>query len=211
MFGGAVIAERMPAGLSGSGGGMRPVPFIVRLSAGAILAVTAAACGGGSPGTAPRTSHTSGSSPGSAPTQITTRDQTWAEASHQGNLAEVAAGRAAERRGHTRQVRNAGRMLVHDHRRLDDALTNAAGAVTEAMPTQPSAAQRRVAKKLAGEHGRAFDKAFVSSQIHAHKKAIALTEKEAADGRSWKLRALARAALPILNRHLNRLRQIHGG
>lgn len=184
---------------------MKPPPYVVRLSACAVLVVTAAACGTGTPGSSPRTSP---ASPGNPPTRLSARDHAWAAASHQDDLAEIAAGKTAASRGTTRQVRNAGKMLVQDHTRLDRTLMKAAGAVTEAMPTQPSAAQRKAARKLAGEHGAAFDKAFVSTQIRVHEKMIARTKKEAAGGRSWKLRALARAALPFLNRHLTRLRKL---
>lgn len=186
---------------------MKRYPFIVRLSVGVVLVGTAAACGGGSSGSS---GSSSSAAPSSAPTQISGQDQAWAKAAHQGDLAEIAAGKKAEAKGTSKAIKNAGKMLVTDHTRLDRALMKSVGAMTRAMPTQPSAAQRKVADQLAAKHGAAFDGSFVTSQIAAHKKMIALTKKEASGGRSGKLRAAARSALPVLNKHLTRLQKLQG-
>lgn len=203
----AGTVKRMAGPLPGSGRVMKRYPLAVRVSVGAVLVVTAAACGGGSSGSS---GSASPSAPQNAPTQISGQDQAWAKAAHQGDLAEIAAGKMAQHKGTTPQIKDVGKMLVTDHTRLDHALMKSLGATTQAMPTQPSAAQQATAKELAAKHGAAFDGSFVTSQIAAHKKTIAATKKEAADGRSPKVRAAAHAALPVLTKHLSRLQKLQG-
>lgn len=183
----------------------RRLVMVVAGLAGVVLG--AASCGGGSSGTPAASTATT---PGSAPTQIAGLDQTWAKVAHQGDLSEIAVGHLAQDRGATRQVRTMGKVLTTDHTRLDRALMKTAGAVTVTMPTQASATQRSAAKKLARKHGKDFDRAFVTGQITAHRETIVLTQREAAKGRSGKLRAAAHAALPVLRKHLDRLEHIQG-
>lgn len=183
---------------------MKRYSFVAGPLAGVVLATAAAGCSAGSPNR-PRvaTSPTQSDVPAK---NLAPVDRTWAKASHQGNLAEIAAGQAARRKGTTPQVRAAGKLLIADHERLDRTLVKSVGAL--ALPTRPSAGQRATAKKLAAEHGRAYDRTFVSVQIDAHRRTIAQTKKEMAEGHSPELRALAGTALPVLRKHLKRLQQI---
>ena len=141
---------------------------------------------------------------------MSSQDRAWADAAHQGNLAEIAAGKMAGSKGTSASIKDAGKMLVTDHTRLDHALVQATGAMSRTLPTRPSAEQRATAKQLTAKHGAAFDGAFVTTEIAAHKKTINMTRKEVAQGRSGKLRAAARSALPVLKKHLSRLQKLQG-
>lgn len=192
--------------------GRRPGRAAALVITVAALGTAAAGCGGsGSPQVGSAANHravvtqvpTGSDSPGSA------RDMAWAAAAHQGNMAEVKAGKLAAARGATPTVRSIGRTLATDHDRLDTALRKAAATLDIAMPIHVTPAQRAGYAALATKHGGRFDRAFVADQIAAHKTTIAMTRAEAADGQSTTLRAAARTALPILRDHLWMLR--HSG
>lgn len=136
-------------------------------------------------------------------------DRTWAEKTHQANLAEIGAGGLAKSRGASADVRSIGGMLVADHTGSDTMLRASASRLRLAMPLRPDAAQRAQAAKLAKEHGAAFDKDFVRTQIAAHRTAIAQARTEAKHGKAAELRTLAQKSLPTLKKHLTMLQQAH--
>jgi len=55
------------------------------------------------------------------------QDRTFLVQAHQGNLAEIAAGRAAVKRADSQAVSDAGAMFVRDHTSLDDDVKRVAG------------------------------------------------------------------------------------
>lgn len=134
-------------------------------------------------------------------------DRTWAERTHQANMAEIKAGGLARSRGASADVRSIGGMLVADHTGADTKLRASASRLRLAMPLRPDAAQRAQAAKLAAEHGGAFDKDFVRTQIAAHRTAIAQARAEAKNGHATELRMLAQKSLPTLKKHLTMLQK----
>lgn len=134
-------------------------------------------------------------------------DRTFAEHTHQANLAEIAAGGLAKSRGTSADVRSIGGMLVSDHTGADTMLRASASRLRLGMPLRPDAAQRAQAAKLAAAHGGAFDKDFVSTQIAAHRTAIAQATAEAQHGNATELRTLAQKSLPTLKKHLTMLQK----
>lgn len=134
-------------------------------------------------------------------------DRTFAEHTHQANLAEIAAGGLAKSRGTSADVRSIGGMLVADHTGADTLLRRSASRLRLNMPLRPDAAQRAQAAKLAAAHGGAFDKDFVGTQIAAHRTAIAQATSEAKNGNATELRTLAQQSLPTLKKHLTMLQK----
>lgn len=134
-------------------------------------------------------------------------DRTWAEKTHQANLAEIAAGGMATSRGTSADVRSIGGMLVSDHTGADTMLRKSASRLRLGMPLRPDAAQRAQAAKLSAAHGSAFDKDFVRTQIAAHRTAIAQAQAEAKNGKATELRTLAQQSLPTLKKHLTMLQK----
>ncbi|RSN06729.1 DUF305 domain-containing protein [Nonomuraea sp. WAC 01424] len=166
----------------------------------AIAAVVALSGCGGAPtntaGLAPRTD-----------AQPSEQDRTWMATIHQGNLAEIAAGRLAEKKGATDQVKSIGRMLVDDHTQLDQKVTQTASQLGIQLPTSLTAAQGAMVKRLQEATGKDFDKEFVASMTKAHKEAIEATKQEISKGSSPAVVALAKVASPSLLEHLKALKK----
>jgi putative membrane protein len=139
--------------------------------------------------------------------QVSPQDRAWLTVAHQTNLAEIAAGDLAAQSGHTESVRNAGRMLVDDHRALDAKLQPVAKQLGVNLPDYPNAQQKAEMQRFRRESGVQFDQTWAHVEGDGHVLAIELTVKETQQGSSPQVKQLAAAALPVLKKHLEVLRQ----
>lgn len=171
------------------------------------LAVTVATLAAGC-GSSEKAGSTAATKSASAAHHLSGQDRNWLAKTHQANLAEVAAGELAQKKGTTPAVRNAGTMLVTDHTALDDRLTRTADTVGVAVPKSVAAAQASDADRLGNERGPRFDQDFVATMAAGHEKAITDTQAEASHGSSPEVRQLAASALPTLNKHLATLKAV---
>ncbi|MGW4407713.1 DUF4142 domain-containing protein [Nonomuraea sp. NPDC004702] len=139
--------------------------------------------------------------------QPSEQDRTWMATIHQGNLAEIEAGRLAEKKGATDQIKSIGRMLVDDHTQFDKKVTETASQLAIQLPAAPTSAQAAMAKRLQDAKGKEFDKEFVVGMVKAHKSAIEATKEEISKGSSPAVVALAKSASPTLQEHLKALKK----
>lgn len=144
----------------------------------------------------------------SAPTQVSSQDRSWLIATHQTNLAEIKSGTLAERSGHAEAVRNAGRMLAADHRSLDAKLKPVARQLGVKLPDRPDAKQRDEVKHFKSLSGMKFDTTWAHDEADGHVEAIEATKREIDNGSLVQVKQLAKAALPVLKKHLSTLRQV---
>jgi putative membrane protein len=143
-------------------------------------------------------------------TQPSNQDRTWMAAIHQGNLAEVQAGRLAQGKGTTKRIKSIGKTLVDDHTKLDEKVTQTATQLGITLPTSPTADQSAVVARLQDATGKDFDQDFVSGMTKAHRDAIAATKQEISQGSSPAVVSLAKTAEPSLQTHLKALRNAQG-
>jgi putative membrane protein len=140
--------------------------------------------------------------------RVSDQDRAFLVAAHQSNLAEIATGALAERKGASEEVRDLGKMFVTDHTRLDADLEKVADRLGVHLPSQPNAEQRAFAAKVAKLSGSSFDRQWLAGQITAHCKAKANGEKELAKGSNHDVIELARTSAPIIAHHLQELQDI---
>jgi putative membrane protein len=134
------------------------------------------------------------------------QDVTWMQAAHQGNLAEIAAGNAAQQQATTPEVKQLGAMFVQHHTELDTALTQAAQQLGVQLPGGPSPEQQQQLAAVRSQQGMAFDTAWIAQQIGAHVTTLAATRTELEAGSEPTVLELARTATPVVERHLAELR-----
>ena len=139
--------------------------------------------------------------------QVSPQDRAWLVVAHQTNLAEIEAGTLAAQSGHAESVRNAGRMLVDEHRALDAKLQPVAKQLGVKLPDHPDAQQKAEMQRFQRESGMQFDRTWAQIEGDGHVLAIELTVKETLQGSSPQVKQLATEALPVLRRHLEVLRQ----
>jgi putative membrane protein len=117
-------------------------------------------------------------------------------------LAEVAAGKVAERRG-DETVKAVGLQMVTDHTKADDELESVAKAQGLVIPTQPDAAHVASLAQLRKAKGSAFNNEYLEGQLTDHQRAIALFQQESQQGTDPQLKTFAANTLPILQQHLD--------
>ncbi|MFQ6147165.1 DUF4142 domain-containing protein [Streptomyces seoulensis] len=137
----------------------------------------------------------------------TSQDQTFLVQVHQGNLAEIAAGKDAGTHATTACVKDVGRTLVRDHTKLDASVRKLAAETNTTLPTQPTAAQQQQLKAVQAEAGgSAYDAAWLKAQDAAHRKTLVVIDKEISQGRNSGVVAAARSARPVVAMHLDMVR-----
>ncbi|HEY6793162.1 MAG TPA: DUF4142 domain-containing protein [Kineosporiaceae bacterium] len=154
-------------------------------------------------GLAPAASASAAATPDSA-------DRTWMIAAHQGNLAEIAAGRSALQRSPSGEVRRIGQMFITDHSRLDSQLTAVAQQLAVTLPSAPSPAQREELAVVESHPGSAYDSAWLAAQTVAHRATLVATQQELSTGTAPSVLALARATTPVVQKHLIELQNAAG-
>ncbi|UNX55089.1 DUF4142 domain-containing protein [Georgenia sp. TF02-10] len=142
--------------------------------------------------------------------QPSEQDTTWMVAAHQSNLAEIAAGTAAQEQASSPEVREMGATLITDHQKLDADLTAAAEQLGVDLPDAPTPEQQAALEQVKAQQGAAFDTAWIASQIEGHQMTIAATTQEISAGTDPTVVALAEAASPVVQGHLDHLRQMSG-
>jgi putative membrane protein len=93
---------------------------------------------------------------------------------HQGNLAQIAAGKLAARKSGNRVIRKLGKRFAAYHKKLDAQVKRAALTLEVNLPTEPNSEQ----KDLAGQYRAAgpdeFDALFISTQLSGYERAAKL-------------------------------------
>lgn len=116
---------------------------------------------------------------------------------------EVQVAQLASTRASSPDVKGFASMLVDQHTKANDELTQLANAKGVELPAAPPRAMRREVEKLAKENGDEFDKDFVKNVgIKAHEKDIKAFEKAGKDVKDPDLKAWVAKTLPTLKEHL---------
>jgi putative membrane protein len=142
---------------------------------------------------------------------LSTQDQAYLATAHQGNLAEIAAGRVGQQKATSQVVRRLAGEFVADHTRLDSDLMVVAQQLNVPVPELPSAAQRDELAAVVARSGTTFDTAWLRSELAAQRLAMAAAHAELARGADGTVKALARRGAPVVQSHVTALEQALGG
>jgi putative membrane protein len=135
-------------------------------------------------------------------------DASFYKSAAEGGIAEVDAGRLAQEKANSQQVKDFGAMMVKDHSAANEKLQALASSKGITLPTSPSAAQMATKAKLDVLSGDTFDKSYVKGQISAHQQTVALFRKEISSGQDADAKAFASATLPTVRAHLKAITAI---
>jgi putative membrane protein len=144
--------------------------------------------------------------PAGAQGAVNDQDRAFLVAAHQSNLAEIAAGQAAQAQATTEEVREHGQRFIVDHTALDADVTRVAAALGVQLPATPSPEQEASLAAVTAQQGAAFDAAWTQQQIASHEASLALGQTELAAGSNAEVKGLATAAAPVVESHLAMLR-----
>ncbi len=117
------------------------------------------------------------------------------------NHAEVAAGQLAASKGMDSSVRAFGRKMVAEHTMAQNELTALAARWGIGLPSTPDTEHILLAQKLQTLSGRAFDTAYIHSQVEDHKKALQLFSDEVVWGDNRQVKGYAAKYHPHILEH----------
>ena len=195
---------------------------ISRTGAALALGVLAAACGGGDKANTDTTAATAGgdtttlaTTPAPAAGGATMTDPNIVAMVSASNAAEIAAGETAQRKATNAQVKSFAADMVREHRamqKMADSLTQAnTQLVAQARPAADSAqnAMRASSDSLTNApRGAAFDRMYMAQQVASHQKTLQDLNNFQTMAQDQSLRTLVQGAIPKVQQHLDRARQI---
>ena len=129
------------------------------------------------------------------------------------NGAEIAAGELAQPKARNQQVKDFARDMVTDHRAMQAQADSLAvrASITPAAP-QPDTLQQKLdsaRQQLQSQAaGAEFDRMYMDMQVRDHEGTLALLNASRGAARNADLRTLIEGAIPKVQQHLDRARQI---
>ncbi|MFI1994345.1 DUF4142 domain-containing protein [Actinoplanes sp. NPDC020271] len=134
------------------------------------------------------------------------QDAAFLKAAHQGNLAEIAAGRIAWTTSKDPTVKALAATLMRDHIHMDADLYQTARHLRVFLPDAPTDEQRALAKRYEAAGADTFDEYFISTQLAEHREALKMVAEQVSDGSEQSVKDLAAAAEPVIAHHRQLLR-----
>lgn len=130
------------------------------------------------------------------------QDKNFAVDATYSNLAETRMGQLAMDKGANLSVREFGEMMVTEHTEAQDQLALIAESLDIALPDTLAIEQRVLYEQLSLLEDEAFDSAYISSQITAHREAQQIFQRQIDQGLNSQLHAYASNTLLKINLHL---------
>src|SRR3954469_22402277 len=121
---------------------------------------------------------------------------------------EIQMGKIAERKGHGREARAAGRVMVRDHSGELHAVQAVARSLGVKLPSSPSIMQMHEIGNTSSHTGAAFDRAYARLEVGDHIMDIQSADGETVEGQLAATRALAQKYRLMYLRHLAIFRKL---
>jgi putative membrane protein len=113
-----------------------------------------------------------------ASADVAMSDKSFVTHASQGGMTEVEAGKLAQEKASSQDVKDFGAMMVKDHSQNDDDLMALAKTKGLTPSTDLDLMHKAAIDKLNMSSGADFDKAYIKNQVAGHKKMLALMQKE---------------------------------
>ena len=119
---------------------------------------------------------------------------------HHSNQMEIAAGKIAQEKGQSQDVKRFGKTLVTDHTAADKKVMALAKQEKITLPAaEPMPGEKM--DKMKAASGADFDKSFAADMLEDHKKDISEVQEARDATADTKLKTLLTAVLPVLEKH----------
>lgn len=127
----------------------------------------------------------------------------FAEAVALSDMYEVMAGNIAVERGESAAVREFAQMMIADHTKASRALQQAIGGSGQdfSMPASLDTEHQAQIDVLQSLQGGAFDREYLTQQMAAHSKTLALLKAYAGNGDVAELRQFAQSTISVVQKH----------
>ena len=127
------------------------------------------------------------------------------------NAFEIQSSELAKDRAQSSEVKSFADQMIVDHTKAGEDFKAAIQAANVSPPPaeEPDAKQKATLTKLRNAQGAAFEKAYVSAQLAAHKEAVSLFRNYSKSGRTAPLKEFAQSTLPTLEHHLSMVQELN--
>lgn len=125
------------------------------------------------------------------------------------NMLEMQAGRLAQDKGQSQQVKDYGQMIVSDHEKAIDKLKNLASQKSITLPDSMGQAHKDKLQSLQDKTGAEFDQSFMDLMVSSHEEAVSLFENAANELEDPDIKSFASATLPALRQHLDQAKEVN--
>ncbi|WP_084445835.1 DUF4142 domain-containing protein [Sphingomonas sp. TDK1] len=121
---------------------------------------------------------------------------------------EIAAGKLAQQKATTADLKSFGKQMVEDHTKSTAMLKTASGKASPAITPAPAMTDEQQAnlKTLESATGTQFDTAYKNQQVVAHRKALDAVQAYAQGGDVAQLRDFAKDAEPVISKHYDMIK-----
>jgi putative membrane protein len=126
----------------------------------------------------------------------------------QANMAEVEAGKLAQGKASSDEVKKFAQHMVEDHSRMLEEQETMAQSKAVSLPKAPAKAEKSALKKLQSESGAQFDRSYMQQMVKGHEKALKLVQDTANSAKDPQLKQAAEKAAPEVQQHLDMAKQI---
>jgi putative membrane protein len=132
----------------------------------------------------------------------------FAQEAASGGMMEVQVGNIAQKNSKNKAIQDYGKMLVDDHTRANKDLKDIAAKKNINLPATVTSDQQNKINKLSKETGSDFDNTFFSMAVDDHQNDIDNFKKAGNNITDQDLKNFIMKALPTLQKHLDKAKEI---
>ena len=136
------------------------------------------------------------------PATLSAQDLKFVNVAVSGSMAEVEAGKTAEKKATNQAVKDFGKKMIEDHGRSGEKLATIAKAKNVSVPGSLGAEHKKMVDDLQATRTADFDRTYIATMVEAHKKTVQLMEEQIRSGQDAELKAFATETLPTVRHHL---------
>lgn len=125
-----------------------------------------------------------------------------------GNFNEIDSAKMALQKSQNDQVKQFAQKMIDDHQKMLDDLHALAGQENIKYKDEPNPEGKKLAAKLDGLNGDAFDKAYVHGMVKDHKEDVRDFTAEINAGKDQPTKDAAQKSLPVIQEHLQMIEGI---
>jgi putative membrane protein len=141
---------------------------------------------------------------------LASSDKTFIMKAAQGGMTEVDAGKMAQEKGSTQDVKDFGAMMVKDHTANNADLAALAKTKSVDVPSSLDSMHQKMVDKLSAKSGADFDKAYIDMQVKGHQKMLKLMQGEESSSDA-DLKDFATKTSDTVQMHLSKAEDIQKG
>jgi putative membrane protein len=128
----------------------------------------------------------------------------------QSDMAEIAAGKLAQQKGSSPEVKKFGEHMVQEHTKMLEQGKQLAQSKGVTPPKGTDRKHREAMEQLKSASGEDFDRRYMAQMVEDHQEALKLAERTAKQAKDPELKAHAEKGVPHIREHLAQARKLYG-